>query len=290
MSDKEVYIFEVSRSSFNTSVLLNSNKIPVFVAFMGMWSEHCMHLEDLLAKFAREFAGQFIFAKVDIEEQVELRDEYEIKNVPTLKVFKSGDVVVTLEGKLEEKELRSLLRSQGVYRESEEVRERAREKHLAGETAEAISMLTQAIQQDGSNIRIILDMVQIFMDIGELEQASTLFERVPESERESDTGRALKGQITFKQFAANTDGMEKLNERVEVNVDDHDARFDLAICLVADYQYQQAMEQLFIIFEKAPDYKDGAAKEMIINITNMLAQSDPELAQRFRRKLGSTLT
>ena len=221
---------------------------------------------------------------------MELRDEYEIKNVPTLKVFKDGDVVVTLEGKLEEKELRSLLRSQGIYRESEEVRERAREKHLAGETAEAISMLTQAIQQDGSNIRIILDMVQIFMDIGELEQASTLFERVPESERESDTGRALKGQITFKQFAANTDGMEKLNERVEVNVDDHDARFDLAICLVADYQYQQAMEQLFIIFEKAPDYKDGAAKEMIINITNMLAQSDPELAQRFRRKLGSTLT
>jgi putative thioredoxin len=134
-----------------------------------------------------------------------------------------------------------------------------------------------------------MDMVQIFLDIGELEQAQSLFDRLPEADRNSDTGRALFGQITFRNLAAKTEGKEVLQARVDANADDHDARFDLAICLVAEHQYQQAIDELFTIFEKEPGYKEGAAREMIVNLTNRLALTDPELAQTFRRRLGSAL-
>ena len=289
MSNQEVFIFEVSNSSFGSSVLLNSHKLPVLVEFMGIWSEHCIKMEDSLAAMAKEFAGQFIFAKVDIDEQQELRKEYNIENVPTLKVFKNGEVVQTEEGLIEDKDLRLLLRSYGVFRESDDMREQARQKHIAGDTTEAIKLLTEAIQKDPANTRVAMDMVQVLLDIGELEQAKDLFNRLPESVRESTTGHALTGQITFRKLAAKTEGKEILLQRIAANPDDFDARFDLSICLVAEYDYQQAMDNLFFIFDKEPEYKDGAAKEMIINLTNALAPNDPTLAQEFRRRLGSIL-
>lgn len=114
MSDKEVYIFEVSKSSFDASVLQNSHQLPVFVEFLGIWSDISIQLENNLSNLANEFAGQFIFAKVDIDEQQDLREQYQISNVPTLKIFKDGEEALSLEGMIEEQELRSLLKSQGI--------------------------------------------------------------------------------------------------------------------------------------------------------------------------------
>ncbi len=287
MSEQEVFIFEVTQGNFNTSVVFNSHKLPVIVEFMGMWSEPCIKTEYLLSEMAREFAGQFIFAKVDTDAQTDLVNEYEIKNIPTLKIFRDGEVVHTEEGEMTEAELRGLLKAQGIFRESDEMREQAREQHMSGDTIDAIKLLTAAIQQDPGNTRIAMDMVQIFLDIGELEQAEGLFGRLPQRDRDSDLGRSLLGQLSFKKLAADTEGKEVLLDRISTNKDDHDAHFYLSVCLVAEHDYQQAMDHLFTIFEADPDYKEGAAKEMIISLTNMLAPNEPLLAQEFRRRLGN---
>ena len=168
---KQALVFEVGESGFDRYVIDNSKQVPVLVEFMGMWSEPCVTMADALAGLAQEFAEQFVFAKVDIEEQTALRDRFDIKNVPTLLVFNNSEVEFTQEGQMRHEELRVLLRGLGVYRESDELRQQAREKHMAGETAEAIMLLTQAIQKDPANTRVALDMVQIFLDVGELEQA-----------------------------------------------------------------------------------------------------------------------
>ncbi len=290
MNDQEAFIFEVSQGNFGSTVILNSHKIPVIVEFMGIWSEPCIRLEDSLAALAREFAGQFIFAKVDIDEQHSLREEYAIQNLPTLKLFKDGEIVRTEEGLLNDDELGALLKSYGIFRESDEIREQARQKHLAGDTMEAITLLTQAIKQDPGNIRVAMDMVQVMLDIGELRSAQELFDKLPSNDQDSATGRSLTGQLAFKTLAAKTTGKEPLQAAVAQNAEDHDARFDLAVCLVAEHDYSQAMDQLFAIFDTEPEYKEGAAREMIINLTNMLTPNEPEMAQEFRRRLSNSLS
>lgn len=290
MSNQDVFVFEVSKSNFNTSVVLNSHKLPVLVEFMGVWSGPCIAMADNLSDLATEFAGQFVFAKVDIDEQPELMKEYSVENVPTLKVFKDGEVVRTEEGILKDDELRELLKFLDVFNQADELRAQAREKHIAGETMKAIALLTKAIQQDPKNTRVAMDMVQVFLDINELDQAKGLFNRLPEVDRTSDMGKSLLGQLTFKDLASKTVGKEELQSRLAQSPDDFDARFDLAICLVAEHEYLQAMDSLFIIFGENPEYKEGAAKEMIISLTNMLSVNEPELAQEFRRRMGSALS
>ena len=290
MSEQDVFIFEVSKNSFNTSVILNSYKIPVFVEYMNIWSEPCISMADNLSNLAKEFSGQFIFAKVDIDEQPELQEEYAIKNSPTLKIFKDGEVIRTEEGLLQDDEIRQLLKTYGVFRQSDDLREQARHKHMAGDTMEAINLLTRAIKQDPANTRIAMDMVQIFLDINELEQAKSLFNKLPDNDKNSDAGKSLVGQLTFCDLAKNTEGKASLLACIADNPEDNNARFDLSICMVAEHDYKQAMNYLFEIFDKEPDYKEGAAREMIINLTNMLAPNEPELAQEFRRRMGNALS
>jgi len=285
----EAFVFEVGESGFDRYVIENSHKLPVLVEFMGVWSEPCNSIADVLGSLAKEFAEQFVFAKIDIDEQAGLRDQYAIKNVPTLLVFRDGKVEFTQEGVMQEDELRVLLKGLGVFRESDELRQQARDKHMAGDTPEAIMLLTQAIQRDPKNTQVALDMVQIFLDVGELEQARGLFDKLPDGDKQSSVGKSLTGQLTFAELAAKTDGFETLSLRLEQDANDHDARFDLAVCLIAQHDYMGASDHIFTLLESMPDYKEGAAKEMIITISNMLAPNEPEISKKIRQKLGSLL-
>lgn len=284
---KEVFVFEVNQKSFDQYVLLNSHKIPVIVEFMRVWSGPCVAMDNLFSALAREFAEQFIFAKVDIDEQPELCKEHNVENAPVLMVFKDGKLVRTEMGELKENEARMLLKDFGVFHQSDQIREQAREKHLAGDTPAAIIQLAEAMKSDPGNVRVAMDMVQIFIDIGELEQANGLYERLPESSRETEMGRALNGQLIFATLASKVADIDTLQSRLAANADDHDARFDLSIRQLAQYQYNEAIDNLFSIYQQNTEYKDGAAKEMLINLSNMLAAVNSELSQEIRRKLAN---
>lgn len=286
---KQAIVFEVSDRSFEKYVIGNSNKVPVFVAFIGVWSEPCIMMSDMLARLAAEFAEQFVLAKVDIDENEQLKERYGIENVPTLKVFVDGDAALSEEGNLSEDEARAILKSFGIVNETEEMRMQARQHHMDGDTPQAIMLLTQAIQQDPSNTRVAMDMVQIFIDMEEYEQASGLFDRLPENDKSSETGLSLSGQLWIIEQASKTDGLEVLNQVLLKNPNDFDARFDAAICEIALHNYQQALDHLFYIQQDNADYKEGAAREMIITIINTIAPNNPEMAQQYRTQLAGLL-
>lgn len=286
---EENLVFEVGESGFDRFVIENSHKLPVLVEFMGVWSEPCVVMADAIHDLAQEFTGRFVFAKVDMDEQPALCELYKIQNVPTLLVFNDGEVTFTQEGQLQEDELRVLLKGLGVYHVSDDLREQARAKHMAGETGEAIILMTQAIQQDPGNTRVAMDMVQILIDIGEMEQATNLFNRLPDADKESSMGKSLIGQLTFVDLAAKTEGVEQLQNKLAQNANDHDARFDLAVCLVASHDYNGAIDHLFTLLAAESDYKQGAAKEMIITITNMLAPNNAEQAAAYRLRLANLM-
>ncbi|MBG7610345.1 MAG: tetratricopeptide repeat protein, partial [Anaerolineae bacterium] len=250
----------------------------------------CITLSDQLSDLAGEFASQFIFAKVDIDEQEELRKEYDIKNIPTLKVFVNGKVVATEEGQLVENECRHLLKSQGIFHESDEMRLKARELHLSGETQSAFVMLTEAIKKDPTNTRIALDMVQVFIDSKLIDNANGLYNKLPQSVKNSNMGQSLGRQLTFVNRAAKTDGVQVLQQRLELNENDFDARFDLSVCMIAEYETMVAINHLFYILENNVDYNNGAAKELIIALISILKEKEPEVAKSTQQKLSNVLS
>lgn len=290
MASTEIYNFEVSQNNFNSIVLINSYKLPVFALFMSPSIGDCIKLERRLSDFTEEFAGQFILARIDVDMESDLKEQYDIVNVPTIKVFKDGNMVHQEIGLLDADELADLMKAHGLFRRSDEMRDEARAQHLKGNTPQAIKILTEAVNSDPSNARIAMDMVQIMLDINLLDQAVDLYNKLPDREKESEIGKALLGQITFKGLAAKTPGLVELLEQVNQQPDNFDARFGLAICYVAEHGYEEAMNQIFEILNVEPTYKEGAAQELAVTIINMLEANDSKLAQDSRRILSNMLS
>ena len=68
---------------------------------------------------------------------------------------------------------------------------------------------------------------------------------MPEGDKQTEDGKSLIGQLAFAELAAKTAGVEALTARLDENAEDHDARFDMAVCLIARHDYADAADHLF---------------------------------------------
>lgn len=70
----------------------------VVVDFFATWCGPCKMLTPVIEELSSELEGKAKFIKVDVDESGDIALKYQIVNVPTLKVFKNGEVVKTLVG------------------------------------------------------------------------------------------------------------------------------------------------------------------------------------------------
>jgi len=83
-------ITHVSEASFEQEVVQSGQ--PVLVDYWAEWCGPCKMIEPLLHEIADEYAGRIRIAKVNIDENPQVANQYKIRGIPTLMVFKDGKV------------------------------------------------------------------------------------------------------------------------------------------------------------------------------------------------------
>jgi putative thioredoxin len=100
---------EVNINNFTAEVLNKSKKRPVLVDFTADWCAPCRVMAPILNKLAAKSQGQFIIVKVDTDEQQKLAGQHGIRGLPTLKLFRHGEVVAETFGAQSETVLRDMI-------------------------------------------------------------------------------------------------------------------------------------------------------------------------------------
>ena len=82
---------QITDASFE-EVVLKSDK-PVLVDFWATWCGPCRMLGPVIEELASEYEGRVVVGKVDVDNNQEFAAKYGVRNIPTVLVFKDGEVV-----------------------------------------------------------------------------------------------------------------------------------------------------------------------------------------------------
>jgi len=100
-------ILQVSDDSFETDVL--KADAPVLVDFWAEWCGPCKMIAPILEDVAKEYAGKVTVAKVNIDYNPNTPPKFGIRGIPTLLLFKNGQVAATKVGALSKTQLKEFL-------------------------------------------------------------------------------------------------------------------------------------------------------------------------------------
>ena len=85
-----------SEADFDAKVLKSST--PVMVDFYADWCGPCRVMAPVIDELAAELAGKVLVGKVDVDANQQLAERYQVMSIPTLVVFRGGQVVERLSG------------------------------------------------------------------------------------------------------------------------------------------------------------------------------------------------
>ncbi len=81
----------------NFAELISSNKVLV-IDFSAEWCGPCKQMEPIIDGLAADYDGKALIGKVDVDENPEVCEKYGIRNIPTILLFKNGDVADRIVG------------------------------------------------------------------------------------------------------------------------------------------------------------------------------------------------
>jgi putative thioredoxin len=102
-------VIDVDEAGFERDVLQRSAEVPVVIDFWAEWCQPCKQLSPLLERLAVEYAGRFLLAKVDVDANQMLMQQFGIQGIPAVFAVVAGQALPLFQGAAPEAQIRETL-------------------------------------------------------------------------------------------------------------------------------------------------------------------------------------
>jgi putative thioredoxin len=279
-------IIDVTERTFDREVLERSHTLPVIVDFWAIWCGPCRLLGPILEKVTVEYEGDFVLAKVNVDDDPYLAQQYGVQGIPSVKAFRYGRVVSEFTGALPEPRVRQFFKA---LRPSlaEEQTTQARQHEAAGQLGPAADAYRAALAQQADYYPAMLGLGRVLLRQGELEEGLARLKQIPLGAPEKAPAEAIIATVQFQQEAAGYNEPE-LRAQIVAAPNDVSVRYALASLLVTQERFIEAMEEFLEVVRRNRQYKEDGARKALLALFTLLGPEEP-LVREYQKKLANAL-
>lgn len=285
--DTSPYVFDATAENFQTLVLENSDKGPVLVNYWSPRAGPSLMLMPRLVRLASEFGGRFLLVMLNTDNLGHLARAHGVTSIPTVKVFRRGQMVDTLRGAESEPVLREFIDKQ-VAREADVKYTAAIQSYQRGDTDKAVTQAAEAALVEPDNPRLAMDLVKLLMLQQRYAQADDLMTSLPTATRELPEVRNLGAHVSLIRLAQEAPPRKILESVIADNANDLEARYLLSAVKMTQDDYAGAMEQLLEIVQRDSSFRHQAGRNGLLAIFALLGEDDVRV-QHFRALLRQAM-
>ncbi len=279
-------MIDITLENFESDLIAASVNTPVLLDIWAEWCGPCKSLGPVLERLEEEYAGRFILAKVNADEQQEIAGQlsqmFGVRSIPFCVMFKGGQPVDGFVGALPAEKIREFLdkhvADEGELEAAEETAE-AEALMDEGDTDSALALLEDALAKDPSNDEARFDLIKLLLAEGQVDAAKHIF--LPIASRAAGPVPeprvlAFSRYIAAVQAARSGRAPAELDAAITANKRDFQARFELAQVFWAAGQPAQAMDELLEIIMRDKTWEDEAARKTYVAILEVLTKPQPK--------------
>lgn len=285
---------------FQRNVVAPSMDKLVILDFWAEWCGPCKALTPLLEKVAAQYADKgVVLAKVNVDENKFIASQFQVQSIPTVYAIFQGKPVADLTSARSESQiagaLDQLLEKLPVGEGGEEAKPDI-EPLLAmgeevlgeGDAERAAGIFAQIADMAPDNVQAVGGLVRAMVAADHLEQAEQALAGLPEELQSDPAIERAKAALELAKDKPEEGALDGLKAAVESNPKDLQARLDLASALIASGDHDGGADHLLHIIEADKDWNDGAAREKLLALFEMVGLEDEWVANT-RRKLSAIL-
>ncbi len=278
------FVITAGDRDFEAAVLERSKETPVAVDFWAPWCAPCRALGPVLERLAAEYQGQFILAKVNVDENPELSAALNISSIPMVVGFRDGRAVAEFVGAVPEAGVRQFL-VQLLPSEAENLAAEGERLLVSGSETDAEAKFRSALEQDARCGRALVGLAKLLAAREQFTDALALLDRVGPGPAAQEATR-VAAEIRIRQGGG---GDERgLRDKITADPADIESRFLLAQVLAAASKHAEALEQYLEIVRRNRQFRDDAARKAMLDIFELLG-AEHEATRHYRSELAKTL-
>lgn len=270
----------ITPETFQSEVIERSQTIPVLVLFWADQVPPSVQTKQLVETLVAQFAGKVALALSDVAQDQTLAQHLRVQGLPSIRIVHQGKIVDQIDGPADEAQLRTLLDT--LTQSPADMLKAQLDQILAtGDFDTAVDLLQQAVNQEPGNQAFRVELADVLLRRGDLEEARTILASIPDDtpERERPQNR-----LEFLEEAAAMTSIDELMQQLQAKPDDLELKYQLSVQQVVAGDYEAALELAMDVLRTDREFRDDMGRLTMIRIFDLLGKGN-ELVTKYRRKM-----